>query len=117
MPRVKSGTRRSAKHRKILKLTKGMRMSRNRLFKRANEAVTRMGEHAFAGRKQRKRDMRRLWIARINSALTNFGINYSRFIPAMKRANIQMDRKMLADLAIKDFAAFEKVVEVVKKSL
>jgi large subunit ribosomal protein L20 len=117
MPRAKSGTKRSAKHRKILSLTKGMRMSRNRLFKRANEAVTRMGEHAFAGRKQRKRDMRRLWIARINSALSNYGIKYSRFMPALKKANILMDRKMLADLAVKDIAAFEKVVETAKQSL
>lgn len=117
MPRVKGGFKQRRKHIKILKLTKGMRMSRNRLFKRAHEAVIRMGEHAFEGRKQRKRDLRRLWISRINSALTKYGIKYSRFVAALKKSNLEINRKMLAELAIKDFAAFEKVVETVKKSL
>lgn len=92
-------------------------MSRNRLFKRAHEAVIRMGEHAFSGRKQRKRDIRRLWIARINAALTKYDIKYSRFIAGLKKSNLDINRKMLAELALKDFAAFEKVVEVVKKAL
>lgn len=114
MPRVKGGPRAHARHKKILKLAKGYRMSRNRLFRRANEAVIRAGEHAFAGRRIRRRDFRSLWITRISGALTPFDMNYSTFINGLKTANIELNRKMLSELAIHDPKAFEEVVSKVK---
>ena len=101
-------------HKKVLKLAKGFRGSRHRLFKRANEAVLRAGKHAFEGRKQRRRDIRRLWIARINGALTQYDIKYSRFIDGLKKANITLDRKTLAEMAVTDAKGFERVVQTVK---
>jgi len=117
MPRVKGGFRTRRTHKKILKLAKGYRGTRNRLFKRANEAVVRAGEHAFEGRKQRKRNFRTLWISRLSSALSNMGINYSRFINGLNKAKITMDRKTLSEMAINDPKAFEIIVEKVKKIL
>jgi large subunit ribosomal protein L20 len=117
MPRVKGGFRTRRTHKKILKLAKGYRGSRNRLFKRANEAVVRAGEHAFEGRKQRKRNFRTLWISRLSSALSSMGINYSRFIFGLNKAKITMDRKSLSEMAINDPKAFETIVEKVKKIL
>jgi len=117
MPRVKGGFRTRRIHKKVLKLAKGYRGSRNRLFKRANEAVVRAGEHAFEGRKQRKRDFRRLWIARINSALSKDEIMYSRFIAGLKKAKIDLNRKTLSEMAIHEPKAFEAVVLTVKKYL
>ncbi|EKD99638.1 MAG: hypothetical protein ACD_22C00219G0004 [uncultured bacterium] len=114
MTRVKGGPRGHRRHVKILALAKGYRMSRNRLFKRATEAVTVSGERAFRGRRQRRRDLRRLWIARINGALTQYDIKYSRFINGLQKANIELDRKTLAEMAVNDSKAFEKVVESVK---
>ncbi len=116
MPRVKGGPRAHAKHKKILKLAKGYRGTRSKLFKRANEAVLRAGEHAFAGRKQRRRDLRRLWITRISAALTNNKLNYSRFVAGLKKANISLNRKMLSELAIADPKAFEEVVNKVNST-
>jgi len=115
MPRVKGGPRARAKHKKIIKKAKGYRMTRSKLFRRANEAVLRAGEHAFHGRKEKKRDFRRLWIQRISAALTDFDINYSRFIHQLKEKNIRLNRKMLSTLAIFDSEAFESVVEEAKK--
>ena len=115
MPRVKGGARGHQKHKKILKLAKGFRGSRNRLFKRANEAVVRAGEHAFEGRKQRKRDMRKLWIARISAALSDHDITYSRFINGLATSKIQLNRKMLSEIAIADNKAFSQLVESAKK--
>lgn len=117
MPRVKGGLRTHAKHRKIVKLAKGYRMTRSKLFTRAKQAVIRAGEHAFAGRKLRKRDMRTLWISRINSALSNFDIQYSRFIAGLKKANIELDRKSLSQMAIHNPNHFEEVVKTVKKAI
>ncbi len=117
MPRVKNGQRAHSKHKEILHLTKGYRGSRNRLFKRANEAVVRAGEHAFAGRKQRRRDIRKLWITRLSGALSNLGINYSRFMNGLKKSNIDVNRKMLSEMAIADNNSFVKIVETAKKSL
>ncbi len=117
MPRVKGGFRTRRIHKKVLKLAKGYRGTRNRLFKRANEAVVRAGEHAFEGRKQRKRDFRRLWIARINAALSKDKIMYSRFIAGLKKAKIDLNRKTLSEMAISDPKAFEGVVTTVKKYL
>jgi large subunit ribosomal protein L20 len=111
MPRVKGGPRARARHKKILKMAKGYRMSRSKLFKRANEAVIRAGEHSFAGRKQRKRNFRRLWISRLNGALDQHGIKYSRFISALKRAKIELNRKMLSEIAINDPKTFEEIVK------
>ena len=117
MPRVKGGPRAHAKHRKIIKMAKGYRGSRNSLFSRANQAVIRAGEHQFAGRKQRRRDIRRLWILRLNNALDKYGIKYSKFINAQGKANITLNRKMLSEMAIHDTAGFEAVVTEVKKAL
>lgn len=117
MPRVKGGLRTHARHKKVIKLAKGYRMTRSTLFKRAQEAVLRAGEHAFAGRKKRKRDMRTLWIARINSALSNYGVQYSRFIAGLKKANIELDRKSLSEMAIHNPKHFEEVVTTVKSAI
>lgn len=117
MPRVKGGFRTRRIHKKVLKLAKGYRGSRNRLFKRANEAVVRAGEHAFEGRKQRKRDFRKLWISRLSSALTQYELNYSRFISGLQKAKIDLNRKVLSEMAINDPKGFEQVVVKVKKFL
>ncbi len=117
MPRVKGGFRTSRKHKKILKLAKGYRGTRSKLIKRAHEAVLRAGEHAFEGRRNRRRDFRSLWIARINSALTKHEIMYSRFINGLKKAKIDLNRKMLSEIAINDPKAFDEIVDKVKKNL
>jgi len=116
MPRVKGGPRAHRRHKKILKLAKGYRGTRSKLFKRANEAVIRAGEHAFHGRKKRRRDLRQLWITRISGALHDKGINYSQFVNGLKTTNIQLNRKMLSQMAIEDPKAFDAVVEKVKKT-
>jgi large subunit ribosomal protein L20 len=114
MPRVKGGPSSRKRHKKILKMAKGYRMSRSKLFKRANEAVLRAGEHSFAGRRQRKRDFRKLWISRLNGALSEYDIKYSRFINALKKSKIELNRKMLSELAINDPNTFKEIVESVK---
>ena len=116
MTRVKGGPRGHRKHKLIIKLAKGYRGTRNRLFKRANQAVVKSGEYAFAGRKQRRRDLRRLWIIRINGALSATGVKYSRFIKGLKDAKIDLNRKMLSEMAIHDPSSFEKVLDNVKKT-
>lgn len=115
MPRVKGNRKDHRKHKQVLKLTKGFRGTRNRLFKRANEAAVRAGEHAFAGRRQRRRDLRRLWIVRISGALTAHGVKYSQFIDGLNKADIKINRKMLSELAITNPTAFEEIVKKVKK--
>lgn len=115
MPRVKGGTRQKDKHKKVLKATKGFRGSRNRLYKRAHEAYVRKFKHAFEGRKQKRRDFRRLWIARINAALTEHGMLYSRFIDGLNKAGLDLNRKTLSEMAIHDPTAFAKIVEIVKQ--
>lgn len=115
--RVKGGYSKHRKKVKILKLAKGYRGARSKQFRKANEATIRAGEHAFAGRKIRRRDLRRLWITRINAALSKLSedqIKYSRFINGLKKANISLDRKSLAELAYSDLEAFSKVLEKVK---
>jgi large subunit ribosomal protein L20 len=116
MPRVKSGTTRKARHNKVLDLTKGFRGTNNRLYKRAHEALLHAGAYAYIGRKLRKRDMRALWITRINAGLQQLDVTmkYSRFIKALKDSNVALDRKILAELAATDFNAFKKVVETVR---
>lgn len=107
--RVKSNRRQ--RHNKILQANKGYRMSKHRLYKVAKEAAIHAGQYAFAGRKNRKRDFRRLWITRIGAALAPFSVSYSRFIANLKKVNILVDRKILSDLAITDPEAFGAVVK------
>ena len=117
MPRAKGGVVLRRRHNKILKLTKGQRMSRRLLWHRANEAMLHSLFYATRDRKQRKRDMRQLWIARINAAARINGITYSRLMHAMHQGQIVLDRKVLADLAVRDPQAFARVVEVAKSVL
>lgn len=114
MPRVKGGPRAHRKHKKILKAAKGYKGTRSKLFRRAHEAVLRAGEHAFAGRQKKKRDMRKLWIARISAALYNTDVNYSSFMNGLKKANINLNRKMLSEIAVNDPKAFGELVTKVK---
>lgn len=111
MSRVKGGIVTRKRHKKILKMTKGMYGSRHLLFRRANEAMLKSLWYAYRDRRTRKRDLRRLWIARINAAARQNGTTYSRLIHGMKKSNIQINRKILADLAVRDPNAFKAVVE------
>ena len=110
MARVKGGPYGHLRHKKVLKYTKGQRMSRHLLYRRANEAMLKSMWYATRDRRTRKRDLRRLWIARINAAARLNGTTYSRLIAALKKANIVLNRKMLADLAVRDPQAFAAVV-------
>ena len=112
MTRVKTGFTRRRRHKKILKLTKGQYGTRSKLFRRANEAMLKSLWYAYRDRKNRKRDLRRLWIARINAAARMNGTTYSRLIHGMKLQNIMINRKMLADLAVRDADAFSTVVKL-----
>lgn len=114
MTRVKTGVVRRQHHKKVLKITKGQFGTRHRLFKRANEAMLKSLWYATRDRKVRKRDLRRLWIARINAAARLNGISYSRLISAMKKADITINRKLLAELAVHDGKAFAAVVAQAK---
>lgn len=109
--RVKTGPYRRQHHKKVLKFTKGQRGSKHLLFRRANEAMLKSMWYAYRDRRSRKRDLRRLWIARINAAARSNGTTYSRLIHALKSANITINRKMLADLAVRDPQAFTAVVQ------
>lgn len=117
MARVKRGVVARAAHKKVLKKTKGYYGARSRTFKVANQAVTKAGQYAYRDRRVRKREFRKLWIIRINAAVQEHGVSYSRFINGLKKANLEMDRKVLSDLAINDPQAFAKVVELVKSNL
>ena len=110
MARVKSGFTRRQRHKKVLKFTKGQKGSKHLLFRRANEAMLKSMWYAFRDRRVRKRDLRKLWIARINAAARLNGTTYSRLVHGMKKANIELNRKMLADLAVRDPQAFAAVV-------
>lgn len=114
MTRVKTGTTRRRRHKKVLKRTKGFRMTRGRLYKVSKEADLHAGQYAYAGRKLRKRDMRRLWITRINAALTPYNLSYSKFINGLKKAKIELNRKILADIALSNPEAFKTIVDKVK---
>jgi large subunit ribosomal protein L20 len=109
--RVKRGFAKHQKHKKLHELTAGYRMSKHRLIKVAKEASLHAAEYAYAGRKNKKREFRRFFISRIESALTGLGVSYSRFMANLKKASINLDRKTLAELAVSDFASFKKVVE------
>ncbi len=108
--RVKGGPRGHQRHKKVLKITKGQRGAKNRLFKRANEAMLKSLWYATRDRRVRKRDMRKLWIARINAAARLNGTTYSQLVSALKKANIGINRKMLSDMAIRDPQTFAAVV-------
>lgn len=110
MTRVKGGGKSRRRHKKTLKLTKGMYDTRHRTFRRANEALMKSLWNAYRDRKRRKRDLRRLWIARINAAARQNGTTYSRLIHGLKQAQIRLNRKMLADLAVRDPGTFTAVV-------
>ena len=117
MPRTKGGFRTRRRRKRVLKLAKGYWGARRKLYGVARETVDRGLAYAFAGRKQRKRQFRRLWILRINAALRPQSLNYSRFIHGLGRANIELDRKVLAMLAAEDAPAFLRVVDLVKAGL
>jgi large subunit ribosomal protein L20 len=108
--RVKGGPRGHLRHKKVLKFTKGQRGSKHLLFRRANEAMLKSLWYAYRDRRIRKRDLRKLWITRINAAARANGISYSRLVFAMRKANINLNRKMLADLAVRDPQAFSAIV-------
>lgn len=112
--RVKTGVVRRRRHKKILKLARGFYSGRRKHFRKAKEQLERSMCYAFRDRKQKKRDFRRLWITRINAACKMNGINYSRFMHALKLANIELDRKILADMAMNDINAFNAIIASVK---
>ena len=114
MPRAKGGPRIRRRHNKVLKLTKGQYGGKHRLWRRGNEAMLKSLWYSHRDRRNRKRDFRRLWIARINAASRLNGMSYSRFIHGLKEADIELDRKILADLAVHDEATFARLVEAVK---
>ena len=116
MARIKVGVTAHRRHKKILKLAKGYRGTRSRLFKKANESVMKALSNALRDRRAKKREFRKLWIARINAATRMNGLTYSRFIAGLTKAGVEVNRKMLADLAVNDAAAFAKLVEVAKNA-
>jgi large subunit ribosomal protein L20 len=115
--RVKGGFVTRRRHKKIISLTKGQWGTRSKLFRRANEAMMKSYWYAYRDRRNRKRDFRRLWIARINAATRMHGLSYSRFMHGLKMAEVKLDRKALADLAVRDEAVFAAVVDVAKNAL
>ncbi len=117
MARVKRGVTARRRHKKILKLAKGYFHARRKVFRVAKQAVTRAAQYAYIGRKQRKRQFRALWIVRINAGARQFGLSYSRFMNGLKKAEIALDRKVLADIAVHDIAAFGKLAEQAKQAL
>lgn len=117
MPRIKTGVTARARHKKTLKLAKGYKGTKSKLYRRANEQVMKSMTYATRDRKRRKRDFRRLWIARINAAARSNGMSYNTFMHGLKQAGVTVNRKMLADLAVNDAAAFSQLVETAKKQL
>ena len=117
MARVKGATMTRKRHKKILKLAKGYFGGKSKLYRTANEAVMKSLQYAYISRKLKKRDFRKLWITRISAQAQANGINYSRFINGLKKANIKLDRKVLADLAVNDTVAFAALVEKAKTAL
>ncbi len=117
MARVKRGVQANRRHKKILKRAKGYYGARSRVYRVAVQAVTKAGQYAYRDRRNKKRSFRRLWIARINAGARLNGLSYSRFINGMKQANIAIDRRVLADIAMHDAAAFSALVEKAKAEL
>jgi large subunit ribosomal protein L20 len=114
--RVKGGPFSRRHHKKVLKMTKGQMGTKHRLFRRANEAMMKSLWYAYRDRRQRRRDLRRLWITRINAAARLNGLTYSRFVHGLKQANVELDRKCLADIAVRDAETFAQLVEVAKNA-
>jgi large subunit ribosomal protein L20 len=117
MTRVKGGTVTRRRHKKVLNLTKGQYGTRGRLYRRSNEAMLKSLWYAYRDRRTRRRDLRRLWIVRINAAARLNGMSYSRLIYALKQANIELDRKSLADIAVRDPEAFTLIVDAAKAAV
>ncbi len=117
MPRVKRGVTARARHKKVLDQAKGFRGRRKNVFRIAKQAVMKAGQYAYRDRRAKKREFRALWITRINAAVREFGMSYSVFMNGMKKAAIEIDRKVLAEMAVNDAAAFGKIVEQVKAKL
>lgn len=117
MARVKGGVNAKKKHNKILKLAKGYRGARSKQYRIAKQSVMRALASAYAGRKERKRQFRRLWIARINAGTRAEGLSYSKFMNGLKLAGVELNRKVLAELALNDNAAFVKLIELAKSKL
>jgi len=116
MPRVKGGPSTHRRHKKVLNQAKGYFGSRSRCYRKAREAVMKAGEYAYRDRRARKRDMRALWIVRINAGARMNGLSYSAFMAGLKKAQIQLDRKVLADLALRDPEAFGQIVAKVRET-
>jgi large subunit ribosomal protein L20 len=117
MPRVKRGVTARARHKKVFKQTKGFRGRRKNVYRVAKQALMKAGQYAYRDRRAKKREFRALWIARINAAVRELGMSYSTFMAGLKRANIEIDRKVLADLAVSDKAAFNQIASQVKATL
>ena len=117
MARVKKGVTARRRHKKIISKAKGYYNARRKVFRVAKQAVTKAAQYAYIGRKQRKRQFRSLWIVRINAAARMYGLSYSRFMNGLLKANIKLDRKALADIAVHDIAAFGKIAEQAKSAL
>ncbi len=117
MARIKRGVTARARHKKVLKKAKGYYGARRKSYRSAKQAVIKAGQYAYRDRKQRKRQFRQLWIARINAAARECGLSYSRMIDGMKKANIEIDRKVLADIAVYDSAAFANIAEKAKAAI
>ena len=117
MPRVKRGVTARARHKKVLSQAKGYRGRRKNVYRVAKQAVMKAGQYAYRDRRQRKREFRGLWIARINAAVRPFGLNYSKFIDGLAKAGIMVDRKVMSELAIMEPAAFQVIVEKAKAAL
>jgi large subunit ribosomal protein L20 len=117
MTRIKKGLTKKRKHKKILNAAKGYRGSKSSLVRSAKEATLHAGEYAFSGRKQRKRQKRRLWVSEINAAVKNEDISYNNFIKNLSKSNIQIDRKILADLAVSDPSVFKQIISKSKQAI
>ena len=117
MPRVRSGAAGQRRKKRILRAARGYRGSRHRLYRTAKEAVTRAGVAAYRDRRLRKRDFRSLWITRVNAACRQRGISYSQFICGLKAANVSLDRKMLAEIAVSDPAGFDAIAQLAKEAV
>lgn len=117
MARVKTGYTRRRRHKKVLKLTAGQWGTRGRLFRRSNEAMLKSLFYSYRDRRARRGDMRRLWIARVNAGARQNGLSYSRFIYALKQAHIELDRKVLADIAVRDPGTFTKIAALAQQHL
>ena len=117
MARVKRGTIARRRHNKVLSRAKGYYNARRKVYRVANQAVIKAGQYAYIGRKQRKRQFRALWIVRINAAARQFGLSYSRLMNGLKKADIALDRKVLADIAVHDIAAFGAIAQKAKDAL